>query len=121
MKITQIECVPLSVPTPMRGPNAAGNILFVKLHTDEGLVGYADAGMVSQDIVVSMIRSWEPILIGANPLDRGPIMAKVSRAIRSQLYSRRTSRYAFATLAADQPGSCSVCAMPQASDAGSSG
>ena len=83
MKITQIECIPLSIPTPMRGANTAGNALFVKLHTDEGLVGYADAGMVSQDIVVSMIKSWEPILIGANPLDRGPIMAKVSRAIRS--------------------------------------
>lgn len=56
MKITKVECIPLSVPTPMRGPSTAGNILFVKVSTDEGLVGYADAGMVSQDIVISMIK-----------------------------------------------------------------
>jgi L-alanine-DL-glutamate epimerase-like enolase superfamily enzyme len=83
MKITKVECIPLSVPTPMRGPGTAGNILFVRVSTDEGLVGYADAGMVSQDIVTSMIKSWEPVLIGANPLDRGLIMAKLSGAIRS--------------------------------------
>ncbi len=53
MKITKMECVPLSVPSPMRGPNAVGNILFVKLHTDDGLVGYADAGgATDQDIAM---------------------------------------------------------------------
>src|SRR3990172_425594 len=83
MKITQIECLPISAPSPMRGPNAASNILLVKLHTDEGLVGIGDAGGVNQDIVVSMIRSWERILIGAKPLDRGLIMEKLSRGIRS--------------------------------------
>ncbi len=83
MKMTQIECIPLSLPSPMRGPHVPNNVLFVKLHTDEGLVGYADAGQVNQDIVVSMIKTWERDLIGANPLDRGPIMAKVSRGIRS--------------------------------------
>ncbi|MEE8419451.1 MAG: mandelate racemase/muconate lactonizing enzyme family protein [Dehalococcoidales bacterium] len=83
MKITGIECVPLSVPTPMRGEGTAGNILLVKLHTDEGLTGIADAGGVNQDIVVSMIKTWEPILIGADPLDKGLIMAKLSRSISS--------------------------------------
>ena len=83
MKINQVECIPLSLPSPMRGPNVLNNVLFVKLHTDEGLVGYADAGQVSQDIVVSMIKAWERDLIGADPLDRGPIMSKVSRGIRS--------------------------------------
>ncbi len=83
MKITKIDCLPLSVPTPMRGPKTSASVLFVKLYTDEGLVGYADAGMVSQDIVISMIKSWAPALIGANPLDRGLIMAKIAPSIRS--------------------------------------
>lgn len=83
MKITHIECIPISAPTPMRGPNTASNIVLVKLHTDEGLVGIADAGSVNQDVVIAMIKSWERFLIGANPLDRGVIMEKVSRGIRS--------------------------------------
>ncbi len=83
MKITKIECVPLSVPSPMRGPKSVSSVLFVRMHTDTGLVGYADAGMVNQDVVTSMIKGWEPVLIGANPLDRGLIMARLNGAIRS--------------------------------------
>ncbi|HEY96051.1 MAG TPA: mandelate racemase/muconate lactonizing enzyme family protein [Dehalococcoidia bacterium] len=83
MKITKVECVPLSIPTPMRGEGRAGNILLVKLHTDEGLVGIGDAGGVNQEIVVEMVKSWKPVLIGANPLDRGLIMNRLSFAIKS--------------------------------------
>ncbi len=83
MKITQIECIPLSVPSPMRGPKTVSPILFVKIHTDEGLVGYADAGGVNQDIVIAMVKDFAPALIDANPLDRGLIMAKLNRGIRS--------------------------------------
>ncbi len=83
MKITHIECLPLSVPTPMRGEGRVSNVLLVKLHTDEGLIGIADAGGVNQEAVIVMIKSWEPILIGANPLDRGLIMAKLSGSIHS--------------------------------------
>ncbi len=82
MKITQIECVPLSVPG-RRDEGAVGKILLVKLHTDEGFTGMADAGGVNQDIVTLMVKSWEPILIGADPLDKGLIMAKLSRSIHS--------------------------------------
>ena len=83
MKITNIECLPLSVPTPMRGEGTTGNILMVKIHTDEGVTGIADAGGVNQDIVISMIKGWERFLIGANPLDKGVIMAKLHGSIRS--------------------------------------
>ncbi|MFC1949769.1 mandelate racemase/muconate lactonizing enzyme family protein [Chloroflexota bacterium] len=83
MKITQIECVPISVPSSMRGEGRVSNVLLVKLHTDEGITGMADAGGVNQDAVIVMVKSWEPILIGANPLDRGLIMAKLSRSIHS--------------------------------------
>jgi len=82
MKITGIECVPLSLPG-RRDEGAVGRTLLVKLHTDEGITGMADAGGVNQDIVTLMVQSWEPILIGANPLDKGLIMAKLSRSIHS--------------------------------------
>jgi L-alanine-DL-glutamate epimerase-like enolase superfamily enzyme len=83
MKITKIECIPLSIPTPMRGEGRSGDILLVKIHTDEGITGIGDAGGVHQDIVTLMIKSWEPVLIGANPLNRGLIMSRLSWAIRS--------------------------------------
>jgi L-alanine-DL-glutamate epimerase-like enolase superfamily enzyme len=67
----------------MRGPNAVSRTVLVKLHTDEGIVGMADAGGVNQEAVIVMVKSWENILIGANPLDRGLIMAKLERNIHS--------------------------------------
>jgi L-Ala-D/L-Glu epimerase len=83
MKITEIECIPLSLPTPMRGEGTAGRLLLVKVHTDEGLVGIGDAGGVNQDAIVLMIKSWAPDLIGANPLDRGLILSKIRGALHS--------------------------------------
>jgi L-alanine-DL-glutamate epimerase-like enolase superfamily enzyme len=83
MKITRIECVPLSLPTPMRGKDRFGNILLVKIHTDEGITGIGDAGGVNQEIVTAMIKSWEPLLIGADPLDRGVIFNRISWGIKA--------------------------------------
>ena len=84
MKITQIECIPLSLPRKMKGENARpGDILLVKIHTDEGITGIGDAGGVNQDFITMMIKSWESFLIGANPLDRGPLYTKMSRVIGS--------------------------------------
>ena len=83
MKITKIECVPLSIPTPMRGKDRFGNILLVKIHTDEGIIGIGDAGGVNQEAIIMMIKQWTPFLIGANPLDRGPIMSRLGMAIGS--------------------------------------
>jgi L-alanine-DL-glutamate epimerase-like enolase superfamily enzyme len=83
MKITEIECVPISAPSPMRGEGRTSNILLVKIHTDEGITGIGDAGGVNQEAVIMMIKQWAPVLIGANPLDRGPIMARLSMAIGS--------------------------------------
>ena len=80
MKITQIECVPLSLPSSRGRKNS---ILLVKVHTDEGITGIGDGGGVNQDIATAMIKSWAPFLIGANPLDRGVIMSRLSMFIRS--------------------------------------
>lgn len=79
MKITQIECLPLSLPRKMQGENARpANILMVKIHTDEGITGIGDAGGVNQEAVIMLIKSWESMLIGANPLDKGQIYAQLA-------------------------------------------
>jgi L-alanine-DL-glutamate epimerase-like enolase superfamily enzyme len=83
MKITSIECLPISAPSPMRGQGRTSDILLVKIHTDEGITGIGDAGGVNQEAIIMMIKGWARVLIGANPLDRGPIMAKISGAIGS--------------------------------------
>ncbi len=84
MKITFIDCLPLSLPRKMHGEGARkGDILLVKIHTDEGIVGIGDAGGVNQDAVTLLIKSWESFLVGANPLDRGPLYARMSRVIGS--------------------------------------
>jgi L-alanine-DL-glutamate epimerase-like enolase superfamily enzyme len=80
MKITQVECVPLTLPSSL---GRTTNVLLVKIHTDEGFTGIGDGGGVSQELVTTMIKSWKPFLIGANPLDRGLIMSKLSRFITS--------------------------------------
>ena len=82
MKITEIECIPLSVP--LKGqPGRMNNTLLVRINTDEGISGLGDGGLVSQDIVTLMVKSWAPFLIGANPLDIGPIMRRLSGSIHS--------------------------------------
>ncbi len=83
MKITSIECIPLSLPTPMRGEGRFGNILLTKIHTDEGITGIGDAGGVNQEAIIMMIKAWAPFLIGANPLDRGVIYSRLRMAIGS--------------------------------------
>jgi L-alanine-DL-glutamate epimerase-like enolase superfamily enzyme len=82
MKITEIECVPISLP--LKGqPGRLNDLLLIKIHTDEGITGIGDGGLVSQDIVTMMVKSWAPVLIGADPLDTGKIMGRLSGAIRA--------------------------------------
>ncbi len=80
MKITRIECTPCTLPRPMQG--TLTNIVLIKIFTDEGFVGVADSGACYpegvQDLIMTLIKVWEPTLIGANPLDRELIIAKLS-------------------------------------------
>jgi len=64
MKITKIECFPISLP---RHPPSTrvSKIVLIKIYTDEGIVGVAEAGeyintSADQDIVMLMIKSWNP-------------------------------------------------------------
>jgi len=85
MKITKIECLPLSLtrPPPSKRTN---KVVLIKMHTDEGIVGVAEGGEYintsgDQDIVMLIIKCWEPILIGANPFDKELILAKINHFI----------------------------------------
>jgi L-alanine-DL-glutamate epimerase-like enolase superfamily enzyme len=79
LKITKIECVPLTLPPNDR----PGRILLVKIHTDEGITGLGDAGGVNDEAAIMMFKAWSRVLIGADPLDRTRIMSVLSNSIHS--------------------------------------
>jgi L-alanine-DL-glutamate epimerase-like enolase superfamily enzyme len=85
MKITKIECFPISLlrPPPSKRQNKA---VLVKMYTDEGIVGVAEGGEYisspyDQEIVMLIIKGWESILIGANPLNKELILGKINTLI----------------------------------------
>ncbi len=77
MKITKIEAIPCTLPRKDGG--RASTVVLVKLHTDEGIIGAADGGTTGQESVMLAIKNWAPILLGANPMDIGIIINKLSR------------------------------------------
>jgi L-alanine-DL-glutamate epimerase-like enolase superfamily enzyme len=78
MKITKVEAIPCSIPRKEGGMGS--NVVLVKIHTDEGIIGAADGGTCGQEAVMLAIKSWKPFLIGANPMDIGLIVNKLSRS-----------------------------------------
>jgi L-alanine-DL-glutamate epimerase-like enolase superfamily enzyme len=78
MKITKVEAIPCSIPRKEGGMGS--NVVLVKIHTDEGIIGTADGGTCGQEAVMLAIKSWKPFLIGANPMDIGLIVNKLSRS-----------------------------------------
>jgi D-galactarolactone cycloisomerase len=89
MKITKIELIPVSLP-PVNPKKRITNIVLIKMHTDDGIVGIADGGEYGpvrngQHLVMEIIKSWEPILIGANPQDRESILGKFTRFIHTNV------------------------------------
>ncbi len=90
MKITKVECIPVTLPLPMQGPKSFLNEVLVKIHTDEGFVGVSDSGACYpdgvQDVTMLMMKVWEPFLIGANPFDIELIAAKLSRYLYNDMF-----------------------------------
>jgi L-alanine-DL-glutamate epimerase-like enolase superfamily enzyme len=88
MKITKIELIPVSLsrPAPSTRQN---NVVLIKMHTDEGIVGVADGGEYpgggGQELVMSIIKTWEPMLIGADPFDKEKILARLERFIHTNV------------------------------------
>ena len=79
MKITRVDCIPFSLPLthPVRfagGVLAVTEHVLVEIHTDEGLVGRAEAPSrpffygESQASMVAAVRQWfGPMLVGSDP------------------------------------------------------
>jgi L-alanine-DL-glutamate epimerase-like enolase superfamily enzyme len=85
MKITKIQCFPISLPRPP--PSKRQNkVVLIKIFTDEGITGVAEAGEYistsdDQTIVMHIIKCWEPFLIGANPFNKELILNKINTMI----------------------------------------
>jgi L-alanine-DL-glutamate epimerase-like enolase superfamily enzyme len=77
MKITKVEGIPCSLPR--KGGGMGSNVVLIKIHTDEGIVGAADGGTCDQNSALLALKSWGPQLIGANPFDIGLIMNSLFR------------------------------------------
>lgn len=77
MKITKVEAIPCSIPRKNGGMGS--NVVLVKLHTDEGIIGAAEGGTCHQDGVMLTIKEWEHLLIGADPMDIGLIINSLQR------------------------------------------
>jgi L-alanine-DL-glutamate epimerase-like enolase superfamily enzyme len=93
VKITKIECIPVILP--YKKPNLMGGRVipasepvFVKIHTDEGITGIAEAGHASlgyigegQDSVMGVINNLfgPQILLGADPFNIEKLVNKCYR------------------------------------------
>ena len=93
MKITRVETIPYSIPylKPLRfasGEVTAAEHVLVRVHTDDGLVGIADApprpftyGETQTSIMSVIADLLGPRLEGLSPLDRETAHARMARTI----------------------------------------
>ncbi len=86
MKIDRIETIPLRLPiTPyadgLRKARTFMDYVFVKIHTDTGIVGMGEAPTDAveklETIKLRIDRYTAPKLIGQNPFDIGPINSRI--------------------------------------------
>jgi L-alanine-DL-glutamate epimerase-like enolase superfamily enzyme len=108
MKITKIECIPVSMPfaKPMKmgGGTAVGaDSVVVKIHTDEGITGICETGDTSpwymgesQDSIMHNINKvYGPqVLLGEDPFNIERIVAGMDRAAKLNNQSKAVIDYA---------------------------
>ena len=96
MKITRIECIPVSLvfTKPMLmsgGAEAASHAVLVKIHTDEGITGICESGGTSpwymgesQDSIMHNINQvfGPQILLGEDPFNIEKIVARMDKAAK---------------------------------------
>jgi L-alanine-DL-glutamate epimerase-like enolase superfamily enzyme len=107
MKITRIECIPVSIPfaKPMKmggGTASQSDAVVVKVHTDEGITGVCESGDTSlwymgesQDsIMYNITRVFGPqILLGEDPFNIERIVARMDKAARANNQSKAVIDY----------------------------
>jgi len=108
MKITRIECIPVSMrfakPMKMGGGTAdCADAVVVKIHTDEGITGVAETGDTSpwymgesQDSIMHNINKvfGPQILLGEDPFNIERIVARMDKAARVNNQSKAVIDYA---------------------------
>ena len=86
MKITDIETIALTIPHPpghlwIKGgiSATAWDLLVVRVHTDEGITGIAEAYHLKGPwaVIATIEHSLKPMLIGQDPFDSGQLYAKM--------------------------------------------
>ncbi len=108
MKITKVECLPLTLPYRRPFVLSSGAVsgsagVLVKIHTDEGVVGIGDSGHgaepysgESQDSLMShIVHIYAPqILLGEDPFNIEKIMTRMERAVKQNNQSKAVVDYA---------------------------
>ncbi|MGD0779601.1 MAG: mandelate racemase/muconate lactonizing enzyme family protein [Dehalococcoidales bacterium] len=108
MKITKIECIPVSMPftkpiVMSGGPAKCADAVVLKIHTDEGITGVAETGDTSlwymgesQDSIMSNIANifGPQILLGEDPFNIEKIVARMDKAARANNQSKAVVDYA---------------------------
>jgi L-alanine-DL-glutamate epimerase-like enolase superfamily enzyme len=97
VKIERIEAIPYAIPYTHPLKFASGEVetaehVLIRIHTDDGLVGTADAPPrpytygETQDSIVSIVEKvFAPQLVGLEVLDRGKVRAVLDRTIHNQV------------------------------------
>ena len=97
MKITKVECIPVTLKlhkeVMMSGGALKGSTcVLVKIHTDEGIVGIADSGGTSewyggdtQESIMAMINNYyaPKALLGEDPFNVEKIVAKMDKIAKN--------------------------------------
>ena len=117
MKITKIECFPVSIPfvKPMKmglGTAVSSEDVVLKIHTDEGITGVCECGDTlpwymgeSQDSIMhNIIRVYAPILLGEDPFNIEKIIARIDRAAKLNNQSKAVVDYVLHDIVAKAQG-----------------
>lgn len=93
MKITDVEAIPFAIPysKPLRfasGEVHAAEHVLVRVHTDEGLVGEAEApprpftyGETQQSVIAVIERIFAGEIVGMSALEREAVLARMERTV----------------------------------------
>ncbi|GEL24796.1 muconate cycloisomerase [Pseudonocardia sulfidoxydans NBRC 16205] len=93
MKISKIEAIPFAIPyrKPLRfasGSVSDAEHVLVRVHTDDGLVGTAEApprpftyGETQESIVAIVMTVFAPQIVGLSPLDREQVRVRLDRTV----------------------------------------
>jgi len=102
VKITRVEPIPLRVPfaAPFKisqgGPRETIDVLIVRVHTDEGIVGVGETQawrrQGSAETLVNLVRTigddFEPLLLGRSPLDIAGALHLMDETLYGSLYAQ---------------------------------